>query len=171
MSNARTGFVTLASMRPIPSFCVALLLASLPLAGCSRSEKRQAEARAAIETTVRAYAEQMAAAYESQDATRLEGVATGREITGLTRRLNDLAGEGRRLSTTLEEIVFEEIDPYDATNATARTLERWDLRVVHADSGTVLSESLDQKNRVAYQLVRDRGRWLVMFRQLQQTVE
>ena len=150
----------------------ALLLVLLgPLLACGPSpERREAEQRA-IEQAVRAYLVEMAEAYRAEDAARLEGVATRREVSGLERRLQDLGAEGRRLEAALDEAVIEEINRYDATNATVRTVEVWDLRVVDRGSGTVLSESLDQRNRVAYHLVRERGKWLVLFRQLLQNVE
>jgi len=156
-------------MRIASAFLLLLLL--VPLAACAPSaEQRRAEDEA-IERAVRAYLVKMTEAYLAEDARTLEGVATLREIGGLERRLDALGAEGRRLEPTLEEAVVEEINRYDATNATVRMLERWDLRVVDRGSGTVLSESLDQSNRVVYHLVRERGEWLVLFRQLLQSVE
>lgn len=148
-----------------------LLLLLIPLGACARSAEQRRAGEEAIERAVRAYLVRMSEAYLAEDAGRLEGVATLREMGGLERRLEELGVEGRRLEPTLVEAVVEEINRYDATNATVRMLERWDLRVVDRGSGTVLSESLGQSNRVAYHLVRERGEWLVLFRQLQQTVE
>lgn len=147
------------------------LLLLIPLAACVPSAERRRVEDEAIERAVRAYLVRMTEAYLAEDAGRLEGVATRREVSGLERRLDELGAEGRRLEPTLDEAVVEEINRYDATNATVRTLERWDLRVVDRGSGITLAESLDQSQRVAYHLVRERGEWLVLFRQLKQTVE
>jgi len=171
VSNGAAPMGSFARLNGMRSPAAASLLLLLSLTACGPSAERRATEEPRIEAAVRAYLVAMAEAYRTEDASRLAGVATQREVSGLERRLQDLGAEGRRLEVALDDLVIEEINQYNATNATVRTIERWDLQVVDRGSGTVLSESLGQRNRAAYHLVRERGTWLVLFRQLLQTVE
>ena len=146
-------------------------LVALAAIGCGGSSERRAAADQEIRQTIARYVEAMSEAYREEDARRLAVAATPREVEGLARRLADLGGEGKRLVATLRELEFEAVDAYNSTNATVQTLERWDLRVEHGSTGELLSQAVGQRNRVAYHLVRDQGRWQVLSRQLRETLE
>jgi hypothetical protein len=101
----------------------------------------------------------------------LEGVAVEKEIAGLEKRIGDLLAEGRVIRPTPKSIVVEDIETWGYANAYATTVEVWDLRVYASGTGVLLSETLDQRNRVKYQLQRSDDTWLVLFRELQAAFE
>jgi hypothetical protein len=65
----------------------------------------------------------------------------------------------------------ESVETWRYVNAFATAVEVWDLRVYAAGTDVLLSETLDQRNRVKYQLQREGDRWLVLFRELDATFE
>jgi len=101
----------------------------------------------------------------------LEGFAVEKEIAGLEKRANDLLAEGRVIRPTPKSLVVESVETWGYANAFATTVEVWDLRVYAAGTDVLLSETLDQRNRVKYQLQRQDDTWLVLFRELDATFE
>jgi hypothetical protein len=65
----------------------------------------------------------------------------------------------------------ESVETWRHVNAFTTTVEVWDLRVYAAGTDVILSETIDQRNRVKYQLQRQGERWLVLFRELDATFE
>jgi hypothetical protein len=101
----------------------------------------------------------------------LTGVAVEKEIAGLEKRVGDLLAEGRVIRPVPKSIQVESIETWRYVNAFATTVEVWDLRIYAAGTDVLLSETLDQRNRVKYQLQREGDRWLVLFRELDATFE
>ena len=101
----------------------------------------------------------------------LTGVAVEKEIAGLEKRVRDLLAEGRVIRPAPKSIQVESVETWRYVNAFATTVEVWDLRIYAAGTDALLSETLDQRNRVKYQLQRDGDHWLVLFRELDATFE
>jgi hypothetical protein len=106
---------------------------------------------------------------------RLDGILTGvaveKERAGLEKRVSDMLAEGRVIRPSPKSIQVESVETWRYVNAFATVLEVWDLRVYAAGTDVLLSETLDQRNRVKYQLQREGDRWLVLFRELDATFE
>jgi hypothetical protein len=144
-----------------------LLLAT----ACGPSSARVAADQAAIQALLKDYVARMAQAYRKGDAQLLAEVATPREVARVAARIRELAQQGRGLRPELERLAVERIDVYAASAATANTIETWDLRVVALGSELPVSEATGQENRIAYSLIREDGRWLVLTRLLRSTSE
>ena len=101
----------------------------------------------------------------------LEGYSVEKEIAGLEKRIGDLLAEGRVIRPTVKSIEVESVEVWSHVNAFATTVEVWDLRVYAAGTDVVLSDTVDQRNRVKYQLQRSDQSWHVLFRQLDASFE
>ena len=139
--------------------------------GCGRSAARVAADQAAIQKVLDDYVARLAEAYRKGDAQPLSEVATPREVARVAARIRELAQQGRALHPELKRLAVEKIDVYATSAATATTIETWDLRVVALGSELPVSEATDQENRIAYSLIREDGRWLVLTRLLRSTSE
>jgi len=144
----------------------ALPLAVLALASCGAGREVGADERLAIEQVLAAYAEAMAEAYRAGDAERIATVATGRERQRLEISIRELADEGRALRPELRSLTIESIERAGHTSVAVNTLEIWDLRVVTLGAEQLVSESLEQENRLTYSLIREAGKWRVLSRLL-----
>ncbi|MCM2268891.1 MAG: hypothetical protein NDJ75_02200 [Thermoanaerobaculia bacterium] len=150
---------------------IGLALAIGAASGCGVGGAVDAAERAEIEARLALYAAQMAQAYESGDASRVAGVATGREVERLRISIEELAVEGRALRPVLRSQVIESIDRAGNTAVAVGTLEVWDLRVVTSGGEQTVSESLAQENRLTYSLVHEEGEWRVLSRLLRSSTE
>jgi hypothetical protein len=101
----------------------------------------------------------------------LTGVAAEKEVAGLEKRVRDLLAEGRVIRPAPKSLQVESVETWRHVNAFTTTVEVWDLRVYAAGTDVILSETIDQRNRVKYQLQRQGERWLVLFRELDATFE
>ena len=147
---------------------IALLAAA---AACSPGSEVSAEDRRAIEALLTEYTRQMAAAYQSGDASLVAPVATEREQNRLGAAIAELEGEGRGLRPQLERLSIQAIEAASRTTFTVDTLEVWDLRVVALGTEQPVSESLDQENRLTYTVIRERGQWRILSRLLRASTE
>ena len=142
---------------------VALLLPILLLA-CGPSPERKAAEQAKIDALLKDYLPKLAQAYAAQDAQVLKPLAAEKEIASVAKRVSDLAAQGRVLRPTLRSFTIEDLELWNVTNAYVTTLEIWDLHVFASGTDTELSKELEQSNRVKYQLKREDGRWIVLYR-------
>lgn len=124
--------------------------------------------RAEIEALFDAYLPRLADAYRSGDIEVLRGYASEKEMATLYKLISDLMEEkGRFISSELKSYEIDEIKIWRHSNATVRTNELWDVRTVASGSETVMSEMLDQRHRVIYQLKRTDEGWRVILRNRQ----
>ena len=147
-------------------FSTAIVIFSLGLAGCGRSEQADERAREDIEALLAAYLPLLGEAYAEDDAERVSGLAAPREVAAIEKRLLDIALEGRRLKPTFRSVVIEEFKVWGYANSHVTTNEIWDIRTYATGAGTMLTEQLEKRNRVKYQLKKIDGEWAVLFRVL-----
>ncbi|MCB1057447.1 MAG: DUF4101 domain-containing protein [Acidobacteria bacterium] len=147
-----------------------LLLAAGSLIACGPEEVSDAD-RAAIEQTLRSYLPVLAKAYADGNIEPLREFAAERELARVYSRVSELAEEGKVVEPTFKQMTIEQVVVWNHSNAYVTTLEVWDLRVFPSGSSTVLSEELDQSNRVKYQLQRRGDHWQVLARELEQAVK
>ena len=78
--------------------------------------------------------------------------------------MRDISLEGRRLGPTFRSVTIEDIRVWSYANAYVTTQEEWDIRTYATGSDQMLTEQLNQLNRVKYQLKRIDGKWMILFR-------
>lgn len=131
------------------------------------SASRQELDRQEITTTLETFLPLLGEAYASGEFAPLADWAAEKEVSGVRKRVEDLALAGRRLVPTFRSLTIEEIDVWNYSNAYVTSHEVWDLVVYASGTDQVLSQELEQPNRVKYQLKREGGRWRILFRQIQ----
>ena len=125
-----------------------------------------------VKAVLAKYADLGASPLRERIAKILGGHAAEKEIAGMEKRISDLLGESRVIRPSVKSVRVDDIQIWNYANAFVTTLEVWDLRVYASGTDTLLSEALDQHNRVKYQLKRTgRDAWLVLFRELETTFE
>jgi len=149
---------------------VPLIAALLLLSSCADRPIDDAERRA-IGGLLDRYVVEMAAAYESGDASKVADAATEREQRRLEQAISELAAEGRGLRPSLVRLAIDSIERGSRTTVMVDTIETWDLRVVALGSEEVVSESLGQENRLSYVLIREGDAWRILSRQLKSSTQ
>ena len=155
----------------VPPAVVAALVVCLTLlsaCGGAGAGGVSAEDRAEIGALFDGYLPRLADAYRTGDIEVLRGYASEKEMATLYKLISDLMEEkGRFISSELKSYEIEEINIWRHSNATVRTTELWDVQTVASGSDTVMSEMLDQRHRVVYQLKRTEEGWRVILRSRQ----
>lgn len=131
---------------------------------CGENPEGSEETRAEIRQLLDAYLPRLGEAYKNEDATAVDGLAAAREVASIEKRLRDIAMEGRRLEPTFRSVAIEEIKIWSYANAYVTTNEVWDIRTFAGGTATMLTEQLDERNRVKYQLKKIDGEWTVLGR-------
>jgi len=134
------------------------------LAGCGPSTQQTATARAQIHTLLSEYLPKLAQAYATQNAKILEPMAAEKEVSSVQKRIGDLQDQGRVLKPELTSFTIEDVQVWNTTNAYVTTVEIWDLHVYASGTDTEVSKELQQSNRVKYQLSRENGNWIILYR-------
>lgn len=136
---------------------------------CGPSAENIARGENEIRAHLQLYLPQLAEAYTTRDARVVSGAAAPREVAAVHKRIEDITDQGRVLKPVFRSMTVEKIDLWNPYNAYVTTLETWDLRVYAIGSETLLSEQLDEHNRVKYQLRRnDEGEWMILYRNIQE---
>jgi len=152
-------------VRRAPLFAALLLLFCCADRGIDDAERR------AIGELLDRYVVDMAAAYESGDASKVADAATEREQRRIEQAISELASEGRGLRPSLVRLAIDSIERGSRTTVMVDTIETWDLRVVALGSDEVVSESLGQENRLSYVLIREDDEWRILSRQLKSSTQ
>ena len=152
----------------LPSLGVAVLIVGTLCGSCATSEERQEVDRQGIQESLEIYLPLLAEGYATGNLEPLRIAAAEKEISGIMKRVEDLAYQGRTLVPTFRSLTIEDVKVWNNSNAFVSTVEEWDLVVYATGSDQVLAEERGQINRVKYQLKReDDDRWRVLFRQIQ----
>jgi hypothetical protein len=148
---------------------LASLTVLLPVAllACGPSDRQQAVDLQEIQQYLESYLPLLGSAYSTGDLEPLEDVVAIKEVARVEKRIHDLRLQGRILAPTFRQLTIEDVNVFNFANAYVTTLEVWDVRVLATGSDTVLAEEIGQRNRVQYQLKRERGSWRVLFRSIQ----
>jgi hypothetical protein len=144
----------------------AFVFVALALTGCNSREQNEAMARQEIEALLAAYLPLLSEAYAEDDPERVAGLAAPREVASIEKRLRDITLQGRRLKPTFRSFVIEDFKVWSYANSYVTTNEIWDIRTFDTGTDTQLTEQLEMRNRVKYQLKKIDGKWTVLFRVL-----
>ena len=151
---------------------VCLLLGiSLILAGCGDSQQTEEVKKQEVEALLLEYLPELGRAYAEGDPGILEGMAVPKEMSKIEVRIRELVAQGRVFEPTFKTLVVEDISTWNYSNAFVTTFEVWDLKSYSLGDRVLMSESLDQGNRVKYQLKRRDDTWVVLYRELDQTYD
>lgn len=157
------------SFRPAGSVLAGLLLLA---SGCGRPPGENPEVdRSEIEQMLRGYLPKLGQAYATRDPSLLESGAVPKEIARIRLRIDELTEEGQVYEPEFLEVTVEDVSVWNYSNAFVTTLEVWNVRSFTLGNHVLLQESLGQRSRVKYQLKRKEGTWVILFRELAQTLE
>jgi hypothetical protein len=140
------------------------VLVLIGLVSCGETPEASEADRIEIEQLLQAYLPALAEAYRTEEASAVGELAAAREVASIEKRLQDIAIEGRRLEPTFRSVSIEELQIWGYANAYVTTNEIWDIRTFASGTDTMLTEQLEERNRVKYQLKRIDGRWVVLGR-------
>lgn len=170
MKKPSTSSATRRPLRLLFSLPLLLLILS-SLIACGDSEVEEEIDRQEIEAFLNAYLPKLGQAYAERDSSVLEGMAVPKEMSKIEVRVRELAAQGRVFEPQFKTLVVEDVSVWNYSNAFVTTFEYWDLRSFSLGARVPMSESLDQGNRVKYQLKRRDDSWVVLYRELDQTFD
>jgi len=147
---------------------VPLALALVVTVGCETDVPTAAE-REAIELVMRPFLTQLAAAYTERDPAKLEGLAAPRLIAEVERGFEALAAGGRRLEPVLKSYEITDLKVLRHANAIVALTEVWDTRSFDASTGDLIGRDENSVLHSHVQLKRVEDRWLVLFREVEET--
>jgi DNA repair ATPase RecN len=152
-------------VRATSGIATVLALTSLLVAvSCSPSTDDTAEAKEEIQAFLEEFLPALGQAYAQRDAYLVEQYVAQKEIARIGKRLDELSALGQVYEPTVRTITIEDVNIWSHSNAYVTTLEIWDVRRLAAGSDQVLTEALEQPNRVKYQLKRDADGWRALYR-------
>lgn len=146
----------------------AVVVMALMMTGCERTVPTQEE-REAVEKVVIAYLHDLARAYSSLDANELSEHATLREMVEVNDLLGRIAASGDRMEATMLQVDFTKIEVFRAVNATAKTIEVWDVARFDAYNGKQKARNPGVVQHAIIQLRQVEGAWKVIGRRVMET--
>lgn len=156
----RTGDPILHLRRIVAGVVAAVLLAAgvSSLGGCTSPPT---QGKGAVESTVRAYNDALAVAFEQLDMNELNQTAT-QEQAEREFLLMAALGEGRmQMRSRLVSIEFGEVTYPSDDAARVTTTEVWDYEHVSLDTSETVRSERGVTYHLQYDLVRGGDRWLV----------
>ena len=157
--------------RPRAPVLPGLLTAFLLAAGCAPPGENPEVDRGEIEQMLRGYLPLLGQAYATRDPSLLEAGAVPKEVARIRLRIDELTENSRVYEPEFREVTVEDVSVWNYSNAFVTTLEVWDVRSFTLGSHVLVQESLGQRSRVKYQMKRKDGTWVILFRELAQTLE
>ncbi len=110
----------------------------------------------------------LGSAYAESDPYLIKPFVAPKEIARVGKRLEELAAKGQVYAPTVRTITIESVNVWNNSNAFVSTLEIWDVQRLALGSGILIDESLEQANRVKYQMKRDKNGWRVLYRTIEE---
>ncbi|MEM9553276.1 MAG: hypothetical protein AAGC60_03390 [Acidobacteriota bacterium] len=110
-------------------------------------------------------------AYAERDPSLLEPYVVPKEVSRIEVLVDGLADRGQIYVPTLVDVKFDKVTAWNYANAYATTRETWDVRSYTLDRERLVNESLGQENLVTYQLKRKDDGWVVLYREVLETVD
>lgn len=149
---------------------MAALLASIwgAASGCTRPEVQEAADKEEIQEFLEVYLPALGRAYAEENAYLVEEFVAPKEIARVGKRIEELGARGQVYVPTVRTITIESVNVWNNSNAFVATLEVWDVERRAAGTGMVIDETLEQPNRVQYQMKRDEDGWRVLYRTIQE---
>jgi len=165
-------FRTMKRFRTLAAGWILLVTAAFSGTGCDELSTPDPEVdRAAIEQVLRAYLPELAEAYRTGKVDGLRSLAVEKEIVHVYQMIDQLNEQGQVYEPELQQLTLETFKVWNYSNAYATTVETWDVRSFALGSHVQLSAVEGQKNRVRYQLKRKDTGWVILYRELMETLD
>ncbi|MDA8016846.1 MAG: ARC6/PARC6 family protein [Thermoanaerobaculia bacterium] len=140
------------------------------LAGCSPPGAEEID-KSEVRTLLEAYLPKLGEAYAQADPSVLEPWAVPKEVARIELRIGELEANGQVYEPVFQSLEVVSISPWNYSNAFVTTIEIWDVSAYTMGSRRLVNQALGQKSRVKYQLKRRDDSWVVLYRELEQTLE
>lgn len=137
------------------------------VAACGDSEQEALAERQQIQATLEAYLPKLAEAYETGTSWPLYGLAAEKEMAVVEKWIKEVAAGGREIHATFHGLTIEDITRWGNANAYVTTLESWTVELYSGDGKHQFSSD-ERRDRVRYQLKREKEGWLILYRQRQE---
>lgn len=147
---------------------VTLVALTVTLIGCENTEPSP-QVHQEVVSAVKVYLNQLAEAYSSMDATKLEGYATKGEVSDTQELLHTLRGSGDRVEASLLRVDVLDVQVFRVVNATVTLLEVWDVRRLDYYTGKEKGHNPGTVQHSIIQLRKIEGKWVVTARRVQET--
>lgn len=145
---------------------------TVALTGCENLPQVDEEAeRAAVEETIRNYLPALGEAYATGNVVPMKPYVVDKEIARVRWQIEEIGNQGKTYEPKFKDLTVENITIWQYANAYATTVEVWDIRSYATGSDTLLSEVLDQRNRVKYQLKKKEDGWKILYRELEEPLD
>ena len=142
------------------------------LAGCQEAGTEDSGVqREEFEIFLADYLPRLGQAYAERDPSILDALAVEKELAKIEARTTELAAAGRVYKPELVQLTVEDFTIWNHSNAFVSTFEVWDIRSYTLGTNILLQEAVGQRNRVKYQLKRRDDSWVVLYRELGETVD
>ncbi len=155
------------SLLGIAAGLAVLLLA----AGCGGSAADPEVDHSEIEAALLQYLPKLGEAYAKRDASLLEGLTVPKEMSRINLRAQEFEAGGRVYEPEFQQLTVEDVSVWNYSNAFVSTLEVWDVRSYTLGTHMLLQEAVGQRNRVKYQMKRKGDGWVILYRELAQTLD
>ncbi|MEL7060689.1 MAG: hypothetical protein AAGN46_11745 [Acidobacteriota bacterium] len=147
------------------------MLALAALSGCASPGSDPEVDQAQIETMLEEYLPVLGRAYGERDSALIERWAVPKEVARVKARIRELEERGQRYEPQFSTVAVESVSTWNYSNALVTTVEEWNVRSYPLGADEPLNEALGQRSRVKYQLKRKDDGWVVLFRELDATLE
>lgn len=135
---------------------------------CERDTPTPAE-REAITAVIRPFLTQLAAAYATEDPSKLDGVAAPRMIESVKHGIEIMEAGGRRLEPVLVSVDITSMKVLRHANAILACTETWDTRSFDAYTGQLIGRDENSILHSHIQLKLVNGKWIVLDREVDET--
>jgi len=153
----------------IQAFLALSLVLALGFAACGPSAEKIEVQRSEVESDLAEFLPLLAKAYSDGDIETLRGHAAEKELARITKRVQELADQGKVLIPKFHSVTVESVNAWSQNQAFATTVEVWDLKLYALGADLrLLSETVQESTRVKYQIRHDGERWRVMARQIEE---
>lgn len=169
---------TAAAHRPLATKAwsgrVVAALALAALLGCGGGGGPEADAAAAasdrreVQAMLEEFLPALAEAYATGDLEPLRPYAVERVLAYTEKRISDMMGQGMVLRPRFQSLVVEDLKTWGNDFGVVTTIETWDLTYYASGGESVISDRPGVKSRVAYQVKKEGGRWMVFHREMKQ---
>lgn len=129
------------------------------------------EEREEIRQLLEAYLPAVGQAYAERDASLVGEWAVPKEVARIELRIEELEAKGQVYEPEFQSLEIEGISTWNYANAFVTTLEAWDVSSYTLGTRQLVNQVEDQRSRVKYQLKRDGDGWVVLYRELAETLD